>query len=212
MAGRGHGRGFAESLVSISRQSMRLMTRFNVLRMTSASLMAASVYLMLATQAHALPLGPAMSFGSGVALIDTGNPLATTEATLAESGAIPIFAAIFDSYPGESDTLLFSFRAEDSGREIVVSTRGTRAIRDGASRLDEGAGNAFAEHAPVTPSTTVLLISSGVAGATRRRRRNVPRLNEITTPTDSWKEVPSKAPTAPPLFDQGSSHAIPLRI
>ena len=212
MVGRGHGRAFAEPLVSISRQNMRPLTRFNVLRMTSASLTAASVYLMLATQAHALPLGPAMSFGSGVALIDTGNLLATTEGTLPESGAIPIFTAIFDSYPGESDTLLFLFRAEDSGREIVVSTRGARAIRVGESRLDDGAGNAFAEHAPVTPSTTVLLISSGIAGATRRRRRNVPRLQDITTPSDSWKEVSSRAPAAPPLFDQGSSHAIPLRI
>jgi len=198
--------------VSISRQSMRLMTRFNVLRMTSASLAAASVYLMLATQAHALPLGPAMSFGSEVALIDTGNLLATTEGTLPVSGAIPIFTAVFDSYPGESDTLLFLFTAEDSGREIVVSTRGEGAIRLGESRLDEGAGNAFAEHAPVAPSTTVLLISSGVAGATRRRRRSVPRLKEITTPSDSWKEVSSRAPEAPPLFDQRSSHSTPLRI
>jgi hypothetical protein len=181
------------------------MTAFNVSRVPAA--LTVATVCLLGTSAQALPLGPVAS--SDLAATESRVILPGAGSDVRFPGSFNVIQPALDGDTRQPD-LFFSI--EDGG--IVVSLRSSDPVTATSPRIDDGAGQTLAAQAPLSPSTAVLLIGSGMAGvgATRRRRRRVSRWDEIASPFSSRKEVAGRAPDAPSRIAHGSSYSTPLRI
>ncbi len=190
------------------------------------SLVGASLCLLFASQAQALPFNLAcLSKGSqppstecrlaSDGRLSDGVDVLTTTGSSTFFGSIANLPPAFEINAGDAQQIVFSLSIHTSGVEVIASTRNEtlRAeMREAIPNHDASSG--LAGHDPLAPSAALVLIGSGIAGvgATHRRRRGQRLLSEEEVPSTSRKEASSRTPVAPSLLTQPSSHSIPLRI
>ena len=191
---------------------MRRVTHLNVSFMRPAALAAVAVCCLLGTPALALPL-PVTSIGTPATPAGTLTTLTVSGIGVAFPGSPGALQSGLLGEPRDPELqLAFAIRPHDGA--IVVSVQSADPFDHHGPRIEDGGGHALSGHAPITQSTAVLLIGSGLvsAGVTRRRRRLPRRLAEIAIPSHFRKEVSGRAPVAPSRTTCGSSYSIPLRI
>jgi len=188
------------------------------------SLVGASLCLLFASQAQALPFSVAcLSEGSQPPSIECRLafddlpadriPLLTTSETGSVFfGSMAGLPPPFESAGGGPEQLLFSLTSHDAKTDVIVSMR-NEAIRAEKYEtvLGTGSGEALADHYPGAPSAALFLVSSGIVGAVSCRRRGLRRRLFNQAPSTSRKEASSRASNAS-RFAQWSSHSTPLRI